>query len=41
MYSSVLVCFLCDFCWALCLSVCLVGDLCWQMVVIFGTSTAD
>ena len=24
-----------------CLFVCCLGDLCWEMVVLFGTSTAD
>ena len=37
----VFVCQLGDFCKALGLSVCWVGNLCWEMVVIFGTCTAD
>ena len=35
------VCYLRDLCWALGLSVCWLGDLCLDMVVLFGTSTAD
>ena len=35
------VCWLGDLCLALRLSVCWLGYLCWEMVVLFGTSTAD
>ena len=41
MFGIAFVCFLWDLCWALDLSVSWLGDLCLEMVVLFGTSTAD
>ena len=41
MFGIAFVCFLWDLCWALGLSVSWLGDLCLEMVVLFGTSTAD
>ena len=41
MLGIAFVCFLCELCWELCLSVCLLGHLCLELVVSYGTSTAD